>query len=872
MKQNTRQVLMTAARSASNLGAAMGLEPLEDRRLMTATPAGPIAFGAGGVLTLSGNMAGGNQLRVDLGGFGQNKVLQADVNGTFQSFAAASVKQIHITGGTGDDYVYVDPRVGTPTSIVTGSGNDVVSGGNGHDTIRTGAGNDTIYVRGTGNDVDAGTGTNSILSAQGDRAVDAGGNEVRLGGLANSFLYYRNRGAGSATTPTATRTPAPTTQPKATAPKPTAPKPTGTTAPTTPTTPKASTPTPPKATGTPTPVATPAPIATPVAQPVAAPVAQPVAQPVASPVQPAVVVAGGTPAADLAALSAPINPGGTTADGKPVAVLDLMPGVRQTGLVVNVDGLNSLVGTGTCVSTQYAWDFGDPSGAHDRMTGYNAGHVYDQPGTYTVTLTVTNQDGAVSVAQGQVAVAASTRQQVFVDSVNGSDANAGTTASAPLKTAAAAFAKLGDNTEVLLKAGESFPLAAGISINSSNVLIGRYGTGADPVLMRVAGNTGQAFQTFNGADGVTIEHVTFDSPNAVALSAAANKTGVCGVYVRGSNVTVRDCTFLNIDDAVNEAGNPGGTLVADNNAPLVNGLRGYMVWAQGDRGTIVGNTVANSTREHCVRLEYAAEETIEDNTLTNLGRAAAGDSGDIVKGCIEMQQGSYGWIAGNRVTGGDIRIGPRGATGIYGETATSSTDDCVIQDNQLTDTFLFVMPGSHHEMIQNNVILASGGEGAIDMNGTDADGRTSSDITIRNNTVVQSGIWGNFLRVQGWVSGVSLYNNLYVAPQLQVAYNGAAAVYVNGADLSCFSRISDNVWPSDTVPAGKWGAGGVMYVGTQYTADEFVTPASWLRYSEVSGDTLQDVTTADLAAGSYQLPAASSASGVTVGATLARAA
>ncbi len=881
MKQNTRQVLATAARSAldpqgqGGQGAKfpMSLEPLEDRRLMTAVPSatgGPITLSSNGVLTLTGNPTAGNQLRVDLGGSGKNQIVQADVNGTFQSFPATTVKQIRITGGSGNDYVYVDPRVGTPTSIVTGDGNDTIRTGHGHATVRAGDGDDAIYTHGSDNAVYAGAGKNRVV---GDRVTDAAGNEVRTGGLANTYLYSRTR--ATATKATTAKATASTAATKATtAPTSTMQSATPTTTQTTTT--KAATPTAtPVATSVATPVATKTTTASPVAtSPVAKPVSQVVSPATTAVVQPAVEVAGGTAALDMAALTAPVNPGGVTADGKPVAVLDIMPGIRQTGLVLNVDGMNSKVGTGNCVTTEYAWDFGDASGTHDTMTGYNAGHVYDKPGTYTVTLTVTNQDGQASVAKGQVTIAASTRQQIFVDSVNGSDSNTGLSTSAPLKTAAAAFAKLGANTEVLLKAGETFSLEAGISINSANVLIGKYGTGADPTIMRAAGFAGQAFQTFNDADGVTIQNITFDSPNAVSTSAAANKTGVAGIYLRGSNLTVRNCTFLNIDDAVNSAGNPGGYLVEDNAAPLVNGLRGYMVWAQGSRGTIIGNTVANSTREHCIRLVDASQVTVEDNTLTNLNRTADGDVSDISKGCIEMQQGQYGWIAGNHVTDGDIRVGPRGATGIYGETATSSTDNCVVQDNQLTDTFIFVQPGAHNAMIQNNVIVENTpGEVAMTINGTDEDGRTAENIVIRNNTVTQAGTSGNFLRVNGYCSGVSLYDNLYVAPQLQVLNNWACAVYVSQPSLSCFTKIAHNVWPASTVATGKWGGGGAEYIGTDgVTAADWVSASQWDAEPEVSGDVLKNVTTADLAAGTYQLAATASATGQAAGATLARAA
>lgn len=69
------------------------------------------------------------------------------------------------------------------------------------------------------------------------------------------------------------------------------------------------------------------------------------------------------------------------------------------GLVVDVDGSGSTDPDGTIAS--YSWDFGDGSPA---VTGATATHAYGIAGTFPVTLTVTDDDGATDTATVDVTV------------------------------------------------------------------------------------------------------------------------------------------------------------------------------------------------------------------------------------------------------------------------------------------------------------------------------------------------------------------------------------------------------------------------------------------------------------------------------------
>ncbi|MFN8105043.1 MAG: PKD domain-containing protein [Acidimicrobiia bacterium] len=84
----------------------------------------------------------------------------------------------------------------------------------------------------------------------------------------------------------------------------------------------------------------------------------------------------------------------------PTASLTVTPDNGIAPLVVSVDGSASSDGDGTVVD--YAWDFGDTGTA----AGPTANHTYTIPGTYIVTLTVTDDDGATGSASHGVTVVA----------------------------------------------------------------------------------------------------------------------------------------------------------------------------------------------------------------------------------------------------------------------------------------------------------------------------------------------------------------------------------------------------------------------------------------------------------------------------------
>jgi PKD repeat protein len=97
------------------------------------------------------------------------------------------------------------------------------------------------------------------------------------------------------------------------------------------------------------------------------------------------------------------NVGGTATTSKPVTIVNLAPvaalAVSCGTLTCGVDGSASRDPDGAVVS--YAWQFGDGSTASTQM----ATHTYPGPGTYTLVLTVTDNEGGTNTATQSVTVA-----------------------------------------------------------------------------------------------------------------------------------------------------------------------------------------------------------------------------------------------------------------------------------------------------------------------------------------------------------------------------------------------------------------------------------------------------------------------------------
>ena len=790
--------------------ARPAFEPLEERRLFASVSLDD------GVLTLVGDSSRSNELVVQPSG---SSHLYAYANNANKKVLKSAVRSVKFNGGSKEDDIFLASTLSIPASVKGGAGDDDIRLGKGNDFVDGGDGNDRIWTRegndkavgGAGNDefrgdygndtFDGGAGNDTADGGQGDDAILGGaGNDSIIGNLGNDKLdggdgndYFRGDagndtitgGAGNDTL--AGGSGADTLN---------------------------------SGSGT----------------NVYVDIRSEDKVPFGS--------SNGTPGGGNGnsggdgTVGVGITDNDATIVGKyvdsdtPKPVINLIGKTGVAPHTVHVHALASALNGGSYLTARWQWEFGDEDGKYNTLEGWNAAHLYEKPGTYTIKLTLTNEKGEKNSLSTTVKVVEDNRRTIYVDAEAGRDSNTGATERTAVRTPERVKELLGNNTRVLFKRDQRHTFDFSLSVPYQNVLIGAYGSGDRPVLYRVKGVGVSTIGMYNNSNQVTVQDLVFDSPGRVRSDGSAPNIGADGIYPRGVNITIRGCEFLNLDDAINSNGDPRGLLVQNNTAPLATGLRNYFVWSEGSDHVYLGNSAKNSTREHNVRASGTTRLLAAYNNFTNLDRSDV-DAPDYSKGTIEIHRGTFAYVWRNELHDGALRVGPRGSTW---ESNNVTTEWVVFDSNELYEHDLTVKVGTHHFMARNNIIRTDT-SAAFSIQGSDEHGRTVSDIHIVNNTATTNLDQGRFLLVTragaGRSDGITLKNNLWLVDDFVAAANASAPVYVEDTDLSIFKEISNNVWPKP-VAYHRYGQGGIHYVWPKWSASAgFKDFEEWDDYSEV---------------------------------------
>jgi hypothetical protein len=473
----------------------------------------------------------------------------------------------------------------------------------------------------------------------------------------------------------------------------------------------------------------------------------------------------------------------------------------------------------------YEWCWGD-DGAYGNIqtAGSTAAHCYQQPGTYTVTCKMTDRSGNVTWAGGTVVVAAAARTRIYC-SLEGNDLSSGLSAGQAVKTLARALTLVGNDTELLLRAGDIFQVTRSIPIACKNVVVGKYWTGTNPVINYSGTESpGMIFKT-RGAQDLTIRDLQFTSSSA---------TPARGVEAAGQNITVLGCFFGTLGDGVNAELAPSGLLVQQCSTLTSTCVRGYCVYLGGSMVVLQGNSFLGAGLA-CVRGD-PSYTLLYGNTFINATRSN-----------VTLQKGSYGTVAGNTFSGMGLNLGPLGGAD-GAKQPEARTTYTIVRDNLMTLVDSGGLYRSHLQLchglegcwVFNNILLCNGTFAII------LDGYSSSyargvvDLVIEHTTGVNTSANGGFLRVNGVTEGLVLEHNLYSDAVLAVGGNENAVLFFKSSDLAGLDSSKENSWPVVV----KSGVGETFFIAPGwggYEAAGYARGALWNTYSQVDGDLLQTV-------------------------------
>lgn len=279
---------------------------------------------------------------------------------------------------------------------------------------------------------------------------------------------------------------------------------------------------------------------------------------------------------------------------------------------------------GNFATFQYSWDFGDPGSgtwatdgfSKNTATGYSAAHVFENPGTYTITGTVVDAAGTTTTYTSTVVVSAFAGTTFYIDSNAGNDGNDGLSPGTAWQTIAKMFANINTNCRYLFNRGLSYDTPGGLVINKpGQSFIGAYGTGAKPII-NVKGTAGGIRLKQSGWTITDLEFIgpgSSDQMNAVTLEETKQI----------SNTLLQRLTVHEF--RVNLGWSDWPTMYTtphDGNALVENlayncQVNGYYVG--GRQLAVLGNIVQDSATSHLVRIWQAHKGVVAHNIFARPG-------------------------------------------------------------------------------------------------------------------------------------------------------------------------------------------------------------------------------------------------------------
>lgn len=287
-------------------------------------------------------------------------------------------------------------------------------------------------------------------------------------------------------------------------------------------------------------------------------------------------------------------------------------------LFVFFDGTtsNGLAGTNDLANADFSWNFDvtntDTDGNWEQTKGMVAGHVFEQPGTYTVSCTLLAPDGTRDTESLTITVTPFAGTTYYVSNA-GNDANDGLSDATAWATANFALNQLSANESILFRRDDTF---TGVDANLNNLsggpmLIGAYGSGDAPILEAAAGQTIIALSNCHNLRVMDLHAVCTGTGNdtralrsentsshILALRLEVEQAGSVAIYQDQSDlIGIFDCYVHNFGVLA--------TFSGDNTR---------LAWV----GNRIDSLIGTAQPEHAMRIQRGEKQFIAHNEFTNI--------------------------------------------------------------------------------------------------------------------------------------------------------------------------------------------------------------------------------------------------------------
>ena len=360
-------------------------------------------------------------------------------------------------------------------------------------------------------------------------------------------------------------------------------------------------------------------------------------------------------------------------------------------------------------SLHYSWDFGDPASTYNNTPGWTSAHFYTKPGTYTVRLSVSDDNGTLKQFIHTVSVAPDTRRQVMISNLQDLQPQSG--------------------THYYLARNQTYSLVRGkFWMVHDVVLDAAPGAGAAPVIY---GNPAEGSSMFNlnylSSYNLVFRGIRFESPGILGKD-GFTRSGKWMGWMTGNNIAVVGCTYGTVLNGIESDANARCLLLQDNRQLQPHTIKSHFNWLQGTYVTCLGETGLDSADENTFRI---ADSGVTYGLVYRCSMTAAPN----LKYPYTIRTANGMAFIQNTATNAAWGIEPRAAQW--------KVINCLFENNTLVNCDYSLRPGVHDVLFRGNTITFKGP--AITIMFSNAVGMTTDGVVVQNTQVsLQGRVFASF--------------------------------------------------------------------------------------------------------------------------------